>query len=186
MQDLVVDETLRPWRLSDAPVLAAISTENADLERQIGDVAAGPAAASLIDHWKSLAADGTGFVWAVTTNDVPVGCVGITAIERRHRTGWCWYWIAARARGQGLATRALATAADHAFASGLYRLELAHRTNNPSSCAVASAAGFLAEGIERSKLEYDGERYDCETHARLESDPQPALALLPIVPESSH
>ncbi|WFR66232.1 GNAT family protein [Curtobacterium flaccumfaciens] len=51
--------------------------------------------------------------------------------------------------GAGLATRAVAAAADEAFASGLHRLELGHRTNNPASCAVATRCGFAAEGIER-------------------------------------
>ncbi|MDT7786054.1 MAG: hypothetical protein QOF58_4473 [Pseudonocardiales bacterium] len=36
---------------------------------------------------------------------------------------------------------------------------------------MAVSAGFLAEGVERSKLLYDGVRYDTETHARLATDP---------------
>jgi RimJ/RimL family protein N-acetyltransferase len=43
-----------------------------------------------------------------------------------------------------------------------------------ASCRVASAAGFLAEGIERQKLRYGAERFDVQTHARLASDPYPA------------
>jgi len=42
---------------------------------------------------------------------------------------------------------------------------------------VASAAGFRAEGIERDKLRYGTERYDVETHARLATDPAPAIAV---------
>ncbi|WP_235994945.1 GNAT family N-acetyltransferase [Nonomuraea montanisoli] len=54
--------------------------------------------------------------------------------------------------------------------NGLFRLELGHRVDNPASCRVAAKAGFLAEGIERGKLVYDGVRHDVERHARLATD----------------
>lgn len=40
---------------------------------------------------------------------------------------------------------------------------------------MATAAGFRAEGIEWEKLRYGNARYDVETHARLASDPAPAM-----------
>lgn len=58
---------------------------------------------------------------------------------------------------------------------GLTNSEDRHRTNNPASCSGARRAGFLAEGIERAKLEYGSQRFDVETHARLASDPVPDL-----------
>lgn len=48
--------------------------------------------------------------------------------------------------------------------------ELGHRVNNPSSCTVATRAGFAAEGVERFKLHYGGERFDVDFHARLCTD----------------
>ena len=60
------------------------------------------------------------------------------------------------------------------------RLELGHRLNNPASCRVATAAGFLREGIERAKLRYGEERFDVETPAGLRIDPAPAIAALPM------
>lgn len=90
------------------------------------------------------------------------------------------YWLAAGARGRGLATAALTAVADYAFADGLFRLELGHRVNNPASCRVASRAGFVAEGLERAKLRYGDERFDVETHARLATDPVPAGRGLPL------
>lgn len=47
--------------------------------------------------------------------------------------------------------------------------------NNPASCGVARGAGFVVEGLERAKLEYDGERFDVELHARLRTDPAPTV-----------
>ncbi|MFS2031568.1 GNAT family N-acetyltransferase, partial [Curtobacterium sp. CT11-45] len=108
-----------------------------------------------------------------------VGCVGVTAIEHTHGTAWISYWLTPEARGRGMATRALAAAAEDAFALGLHRLELGHRTNNPASCAVATRAGFRAEGVERDKLRYGDDRFDVETHARLATDPTPDTVPLP-------
>ena len=84
-------------------------------------------------------------------------------------------------RGRGLASRALATAAAWAFDEvGLFRLELGHRVNNPPSCRVANAAGFIPEGIERAKLRYGDARFDVATHARLRTDPTPAIATVSV------
>ncbi len=103
---------------------------------------------------------------------VPVGNVAVSNVERRHLTGWVSYWIREGARGKGLATRACREISEWAFTElGLFRLELAHRLDNRASCRVAVGAGFLPEGIERSRLLYDGVRYDTETHARLATDP---------------
>ena len=116
--------------------------------------------------------------WAIVEHGVAIGNVGAAAIEFRHETAWMYYWLAAEARGNGYASRALIAVSGWVFERGLYRLELGHRVNNPASCRVATAAGFLAEGIEREKLRYGDVRYDVETHARLATDPAPATHLV--------
>jgi len=109
--------------------------------------------------------------FAIVLDGTAVGNVGVSAMEDRHGTGWVYYWLSADARGRGLASSSLDALARWAFDKrGLFRLELGHRTNNPESCAVASRAGFIAEGVERKKLRYGGERFDVETHARLATD----------------
>jgi RimJ/RimL family protein N-acetyltransferase len=40
--------------------------------------------------------------------------------------------------------------------------------------AVGAVAGFGVEGLQRQKLEYDGQRHDVELHARLASDEEPS------------
>lgn len=115
--------------------------------------------------------------WAVVEDGVAVGNVGASAIEFRHQTAWVYYWLAPAVRGKGYATGALVAVSGWAFESGLYRLELGHRVNNPASCRVATAAGFQAGGIERDKLRYGTERYDVATHAWLAIGPAPAIAL---------
>jgi RimJ/RimL family protein N-acetyltransferase len=118
--------------------------------------------------------------WAVVQDGTAVGNVGLAAMEVRHQSAWASYWLASGARGRGYASRGLSAVASWAFDAGLFRLELGHRVNNPASCRVATAAGFLAEGIERQKLRYGEERFDVETHARLAIDPAPKITALPL------
>lgn len=166
---------LRPWTLEDAPALSAAYQENSDLHTQFDG-----AGLSRIDHARDHISEqflntDSSRNWAMTIDDVAVGNVGLSGIERRHGTAWAYYWLTATARGHGYASRALATVADEAFKDGLFRLELGHRVNNPASCAVATRAGFIVEGLERQKLQYGAERFDVETHARLNTDPRPNL-----------
>ncbi len=171
---------LRPWTSADAVALLETRATSPDLSTQFSgqawetvDDARAVIARELVfgDHARN---------WAIVREGEPVGNVGLSAIDRRHGTAWAFYWVRADARGQALATRALASVAAWAFADDLFRLELGHRVNNPASCRVAARAGFTAEGIERAKLRYGDERFDVETHARLATDPAPAIDLLPI------
>ncbi len=170
---------LRPWMLEDAAALSAAFEENPDLHAQFGgrDL-------STVDRAREFISQQLSFTefsrnWSITIDHVAVGNVGLSAIERTHGTAWAYYWLTSEARGHGYASRALSTVAVEAFKDGLFRLELGHRTNNPASCAVATSAGFLAEGLERQKLQYGAERFDVETHARLRTDPTPNLEALP-------
>ncbi|WP_285042120.1 GNAT family protein [Plantibacter sp. LMC-P-059a] len=170
----MVDSLLRPWKSTDAPFLRAAFVENPDLGPQFGgaDLSDVDAAARFISQ--VLQPSDTRRNWAIVSDGVVVGNVGLSAIERRHATGWLSYWLSGDARGRGLATRAVDAVAEWAFTDGLFRLELGHRVNNPASCAVATRCGFLVEGVERQKLVYGEERFDVELHARLATDPGPS------------
>jgi RimJ/RimL family protein N-acetyltransferase len=170
---------LRPWTPEDAPALLAAYEQDWDLHAQLGgaDLSTVDEARDLISHRLTFADSSRN--WAITIDDVAVGSVGLSAIERTHGTAWAYYWLTSTVRGNGYASRALDTVAAHAFDDGLFRLELGHRVNNPASCAVATRAGFVAEGLERQKLQYGAERFDVETHARLRTDPAPNLKPIP-------
>lgn len=179
VDDRAADAVLRRWRPEDGPDLLTAVRASPDLDRQLpASVADGPRGSTEVagrlaawgprDHHLAVVVDGR-----------VVGSVGIGAAEQRHGTAWLSYWLTTGARGLGLATRALATAAVVAFDRlDLFRLELGHRTENAPSCGVASRAGFAAEGVERQKLRYGDRRYDVETHARLRTDPVPDVPLL--------
>lgn len=166
---------LRPWSDADAPALRAASAQP-DLRTQLPALAGDDEVAAYL---LTLAPAADRLPLVIEHDGRLVGAVAITHIEDRHRTGWVSYWLLPRARGLGLARRAVATVATWAFdVRGVERLELGHRTANPASCAVAVAAGFRAEGVERGKLLYDGVRHHVETHARLGTDPVPDLVPL--------
>lgn len=172
---------LRPWSDGDAAALRAAASTTPDLNRQMGgaDLDTVAACLSFIQGFLSPPrTDGQNF--AITVNGQAVGNVGLSNFERQHDTGWAYYWVAAQHQRQGLATRGLNTLAYWAFHEvGLFRIELGHRVNNPSSCTVATRAGFATEGVERSKLRYGDTRFDVELHARLSIDPEPKLPVLP-------
>ncbi len=113
-------------------------------------------------------------VFAVDLEGTAIGAVGVTAIDRENLTGWFWYWLHRAHRGRGTASGAAATVANSALGSGgLERLELGHRVTNPKSRAVAEAAGFVREGVERGKFLIAGTRVDVLTYGRLVTDPTP-------------
>ncbi|MEV6239856.1 GNAT family N-acetyltransferase [Lentzea sp. NPDC051838] len=164
-------DLLRPWLPSDAPIVLAAAAEP-EMDRQfttpIDSLAAAQEWIAMLEERRD---EGTAYAFAVLDRGVPVGNVAVSQVEHRHLTGWVSYWMREEARGKGLATQACRALSKFAFDElGLFRLELAHRLDNPASCRVAVGAGFRREGVERARLLYDGVRYDTETHARLATD----------------
>ncbi len=171
---------LRPWTIDDAPALFRLSRSAPDLVRQLPPLDDLAACRALIERF----AQPGGRAFALTENGVPIGNVGISDALNAHRNGWFHYWMGAETRGRGLASRAAATVATWALdEGGLFRLELGHRVENLASGRVAERAGFIAEGIERAKLLYDGVRHDVRTMSRLATDPVPGLQPIRLVLE---
>ncbi len=50
---------------------------------------------------------------------------------------------------------------------GMHRLEVAHFVANPTSCRVASRAGFEAEGTRSSALQHLDGWHDMHLHRRI-------------------
>lgn len=174
---------LRPWDASDATDLSAVYSTTPDLTTQLGGAVLDNAgtAAEFIETRLVWAPD-SAFNFAIEVEGQAVGNVGISNFDRRHSTAWMYYWLARGSRGLGLGSRAAAGISQWAIHDlEIFRLELGHRVNNPASCRVAVNAGFIPEGVERAKLQYGHERFDVETHARLATDPTPALEPIPII-----
>lgn len=169
---------LRPLRAQDAPDVLAAFASHPDMARQ-GRVTT-PAEA---ERYVARATTPPDEAWAVEADGRVVGLVGLDVVEQDRRA-WFWYWLHAAARGRGWMRRAASTVADRALTvGGLERLELGHRANNPASGAVARAAGFVPEGVERAKFLVDGVRVDVLTYGRLRTDPFPQVEHLPLDPD---
>jgi RimJ/RimL family protein N-acetyltransferase len=166
---------LRPWVDGDVDALL-VAFEPAEMRKEHpGPPIDTPDAARnwLAKRWEAWEA-GNGYTFAVTDADTVLGCMAVTAIDRRHDIGWVSYWTMAAARRRGVASAATRAISEWAFTDlALFRLELGHRTDNVASCRVATAAGYAVEGVERAKLRYGDRRYDAEIHARLATDPGP-------------
>jgi RimJ/RimL family protein N-acetyltransferase len=90
-----------------------------------GDVRASFAVADAADHGALL------------------GSAGLQAIDWEQRAADVGYWVAAPARGRGVATRAVELLVTWAFGTvGLERIELRTNEGNAASQAVAARAGF--------------------------------------------
>ena len=170
---------LRPWAAREADVLLAIARSTDDLAAQLPqplDTVAD--ARRVIDT--VLVCDDRARHLAIVVAGEPVGNVAISHLEWTHETAWVSYFSSGAVRGRGLVSRSVVAAAHWALQPapaglGLFRLELGHRVSNPASGAVARAAGFQPEGLERSKLRYGDQRHDVRTWARLATDPSPSV-----------
>ncbi|QRV01939.1 GNAT family N-acetyltransferase [Arcanobacterium phocisimile] len=160
---------LRKIEQSDATAVLAAFRSHPDMKRQ-GDVSTIDEAHRYISQFtesKSMVA------WVIDLDGRAVGLVGL-ASDPENRSAWFFYWMGAQYRGQGWTSIAARTVANWALSEGGFeRLELGYRVNNPSSATVAQSAGFLPEGLERSKFLITGKRIDVVTCGRLPSDPWP-------------
>jgi RimJ/RimL family protein N-acetyltransferase len=81
------------------------------------------------------------------------------------------YWIAKKARGRGVATRALVLVAGWVFANDeVGRFQLRADTENVASQRVAEKAGFVREGVMRAALALKGERRDVVMYSLVRED----------------
>ena len=77
------------------------------------------------------------------------------------------YWLAAGARGRGLATRAVTLMTAWLFELGAARVFLTIQSENATSAAVARRAGFRFEGTLRANGVRQGQRQDVDVFAVL-------------------
>jgi RimJ/RimL family protein N-acetyltransferase len=95
--------------------------------------------------------------------------VGMCGVDRWSNTDVAQfgYWLAARARGRGLATRAVTLMTGWLFELGAARVFLTIQSENAASAAVARRAGFSFEGTLRADGVWHGQRKDVDVFAVL-------------------
>ena len=131
-----------------------------------------------------FAAGGGFYAVADPATDRLLGGVGIDRIAPGREQAEIGYWTGQWARRRGVATAAVRALSEHAFHTGLARLELLTHWENAASQRVALAAGFKPEGVRRGALpDRTGRRADVLAYARLAGDPPgPVERLLPDLP----
>jgi RimJ/RimL family protein N-acetyltransferase len=153
---------LRSWRVEDVPAVAAACQDD-EIARWLALVPQ-PYTEEHARFYveECIQADEDRRAFAITdasTGDV-VGSIDMRI--NRLQTGHVGYWVAARARGRGVAADALRALSRWALESlGLGRVELVTDPENIASQRVAERAGFQREAVLRSiLLNRDGSRRD--------------------------
>jgi RimJ/RimL family protein N-acetyltransferase len=100
-----------------------------------------------------------------------LGLAALVRIDRDAREAEAGYIVSPRARGRGVAARALRLLSEWALAElPLERIELRITTENAASLHVAERCGFVREGVLRSLHFKQGLRSDIVVYSRLTSD----------------
>jgi RimJ/RimL family protein N-acetyltransferase len=153
---------LRPWRLADAPAVAAACSDP-EIPRWIPFVPSPYTEEDAIAYVQGCidaAESRHAFAIVDAAGDTLRGSIdmGVNAM----RTGHIGYWVAREARGRGVCTAALRRLCKYGLDDlGLERLELLTDPENAASQRVAEKVGFRREGVLRSHLLHkDGRRRD--------------------------
>ena len=142
---------LRPPAVGDAAAIAA-AVQDPDIPRftMVPSPYTVDDAAAFIEHcaarWHS--GDAAPFVIIDAENGTLLGSIGLHDLGLAVGPAHLGYWVAAEARGRGVATRAVRLVARWALADlGLPRVEVFVFVENDRSQRVAARAGFTREGI---------------------------------------
>lgn len=165
---------LRPLVLDDAPTLARIAS------RDVSDMMISvpyPMTAEIACNWiareRASMRNGSALVLGIRQQEGTglLGVAGLRHIDHEHGCGELTFWLAAEARGRGLATTAAQAVVDHGFGElGLNRIEAYQMVRNEASSRVLARLGFRIEGTLRSRVMKEGESHDAYLWSKLRTD----------------
>ncbi|WP_143340635.1 GNAT family N-acetyltransferase [Demequina sp. NBRC 110057] len=171
--------TLRPLRRADEAEWLAVRARNRDWLRPWeatlppGRREPSLTYAGLVRRERKQWREASAQPYVVTVEGRIVGRVAVAGIRWGAECGASiGYWVDREYAGRGITPAAVALASEHAFASGLHRLEIAVRPENASSVRVAQKLGFVDEGLRRSYLFIDGAWRDHRVFARTQGMPR--------------
>jgi RimJ/RimL family protein N-acetyltransferase len=139
--------TLRPRRLEDADAVTA-ACQDPEIPRWT--LVPSPYTREHAVEWLSHSEPDMAQFFAVDADDQLLGSFSVMEIDRERGYGEIGYWVAAEARGRGVATRAVALLRDWSVSAGLRELEILPDPANTPSCRVAERAGFALTGERRA------------------------------------
>lgn len=126
----------------------------------------------LVESYDEEARAGRSLPFVIERDGQLVGQLTLsTVVLGSFRSCSAGYWVAQASAGLGIASTALALAADHAFGVlRLHRIEVNIRPENIASLAVVHKLGFRDEGVRRLMLHIDGAWRDHRSFALTSED----------------
>jgi RimJ/RimL family protein N-acetyltransferase len=145
---------LRPWTEQDIPAMVEAHRDPVMRQWLRHPVTNADEARRIIQARRADSEAGAGFSFAVLLAEPEgplVGGVSVRGLDSAAVAGEVGYWVAAAARGRGIAPRAVDVVCEWAFSlprdQPLERLELLHSVGNRASCRVAEKAGFRFSAV---------------------------------------
>jgi RimJ/RimL family protein N-acetyltransferase len=164
---------LGPWLTADVTRVLEIATDPATRSWS-PSMRSLHTEADALSWMRARTTNGDRLSWAVrdAATGLLIGRVGLHRFDEGCRSAEIGYGVHPLHRRRGVALRAVTAASAYAFTTlNLARISLVHATGNAASCAVACAAGFAFEGVQRASLDHgDGVLHDMHLHARLATD----------------
>jgi RimJ/RimL family protein N-acetyltransferase len=167
---------LRPWRPEDVPRVAEIcrDSEIARWTRVPSPYTEEHARAWIeqtVRDWDARRGEAAFAVEDAAGGPV-LAAIGLRLLHEEYGVrGSVGYWVAAEARGRGVATGALRLVSRWGLRElGLPRVELVTDPDNVASQRVAEKAGFRREGVLRGYLQMAEGRRDCVIFSVLADD----------------
>ena len=165
---------LRPWREEDMPAVTA-AFQDPLIPRFIRTVPT-PYRKSDAEEWFAGLDTAESLNLAITgvESDVVLGGVSLLRFDWENKRAEIGLWVAAEARGRGIATRAVTLLSRWGLESlGLARIDFLAEEENAASQRVAERAGFEREGVLRAYFDNRGTRPDYVMFSLLPSDLAP-------------
>jgi RimJ/RimL family protein N-acetyltransferase len=147
---------LRPWTVDDAPWYAEVAGNDELIQRfttESPTLTAAEVRTAILD----LLAGPPGAAGCLVADAATGERLGNIALSHENGVGDLSYWLAAPARGRGVATRAVRLLCAWAFATlGLISLRLWTHVDNTASGAVAERVGFRRDPARDAERTVNG------------------------------
>lgn len=126
---------------------------------------------SLIPMWLKQFAENNGFNAGIIYKGELVGSIGLQQIDWYNMQSSIGYFLAKKAEGCGIMTRAVQAVLNYTFTDlGLNRVEIRCGDKNKKSCAIPERLGFVKEGKVREGELLNGQFHDLIIFSMLARD----------------
>ena len=164
---------LRPWRASDAALIASVASDPLiPLITSVPTVASPETVAAYLDRQHRRLEEGSGYSFAIAdlATDQAVGNIGLWTSSLDAGRATTGYWTAPQFRRRGYVTAALRALTEWALSlPEVERLELYVEPWNEGSWRAAEAAGYEREGLLRAWQRVGDARKDMFVYSKLPS-----------------